>query len=81
MNRDAKFELAEAILQTRNTLEASRDPKTQRYGIDLYSAADKAVRDPDLRLLVAGMLTTGHSSFTVWAEIIAKETQNNKRGR
>ena len=43
-DRDAKFELAKAILDTRDALEASRNPKTQRYGIDPYSAADMSGR-------------------------------------
>jgi hypothetical protein len=82
MDRAAKVELAQAILDTLNARERTYNREKQQYAINYRQAADKAVRDPELRPLVTSMLMAGYCDFPEWAEkITGDRRQQHKRGR
>ncbi len=82
MDRGAKVELAKAILDTLKAREKTWNKEKERYAMDYFTAAQQAVRDPELRPIVAAMCTAGYVDFPEWAEKIMKgPAHHQKRGR
>jgi len=75
MQREAKAELARAILETHKRREQSWTPgingRPGHYDLSWDEAAFAVVSDPDLRPLVTAMLIAGYVDFTEWAEKFA----------
>ncbi|MGO9484101.1 MAG: hypothetical protein ACLPX9_05910 [Rhodomicrobium sp.] len=78
MDRDAKLELANAILDTHKAREKTYSSARQCYSIDYFQAARQAVPDPDLRPIVAGMLVAGYVEFHDWARETVKGQRSNR---
>jgi hypothetical protein len=66
VQKDAKIELANAILRTSELRETTWNGN--RYTLSYWDCVKQLNIDPDLQPLVAAMLGCGFADFPEWAE-------------